>query len=162
VIYVGFSTTNQLISRIIRWFTKATTSHCFFVFDLFGKAWILQSDFFGVVVLPAEKFLKSNTLVAMAPIPELGEQDLARAMEHLGGAYDFGGLLGGIWPVIGRWFKKKWSNPWENPKALFCSEFVVTSLQMSGFPGADKLVASETTPEDLKHFLTEHYLNQEP
>lgn len=161
MIHVGFSTTNQLISRIIRWFTKATVSHCFFVFDLFGKGWVLQSDFFGVVILPLEKFQKSNTIIALAPIPELGEDDLARAMQELGGAYDFGGLLGGIFPIIGSWFKRKWKNPWENPSALFCSEFIVVSLQEASFPGADQLVASETTPEDLKDFLTAHYASQE-
>lgn len=154
MIQVGFSTTHMYLSRIIRFFTKSECSHAFFVFDLFGKAWVLEAGFFGVTLLALEKFQKTNTVIALVPI-EATESDLEAAMEELGDRYDFGGLLGSFFVIVGRWFKKKWKNPWDAPKALFCSEFVVKALQANGYPGAENLVAADTTPQDLLDFLTE-------
>ena len=159
MVHIGFSTTNQLISRIIRFFTGSKVSHCFMLFELFEQAWVLEAGFFGISLKPLKKFQKSDTVVALVPVP-LAEEDVARAMQALGEKYDFGGLLGSIFPLIGKWFKQKWKNPWNNSKALFCSEFCLKSLQEAGFPGADQLDPASTTPQDLLDFLTAHYLNQ--
>jgi hypothetical protein len=74
-------------------------------------------------------------------------------MTSLGENYDFGGLIGGIFPQIGKWFKQKWKNPWANPKALICSEFITLTLQQSGFKGTEELDPTSITPEELKDFL---------
>ena len=162
MVYVGFSTTDSIVSKIIRWFTKSEVSHAFFVIDLLGRAWVLESGFHGVTLSPAEKFTAKNTIKYLAQVHELDEPDVATVMNDLGENYDFGGLFGSAFVVIGRWFKQKWRNPWADPKAMFCSEFVVKSLQECGFPGADQLVPQDTTPQDLKDFLMAHYMNQEP
>lgn len=161
MVYIGFSKNKSLLSRLLCFFTKAECSHCFFVFDLYGQGWVLQADWDGIVIDSLAKFQKRDDVVALAAVPELDDQDLAAAMQYLGDGYDYMGLLGGIFPLIGRWFKKKWNNPWSNSKALFCSEFVVAVLQNARFPGAEDLVPDQTTPQMLKDFLTEHYLNQE-
>jgi hypothetical protein len=159
--YVGFSTTNGLLSRLLRWITRAEVSHSFLVVELYGKAWYVGAEAQGVVMMPMEKYVKKNTIKALCEVPELNDEDLAVVMGHLGEAYDYGGLLGGIFPQIGRWFKQKWKNPWANPKALICSEFVTLALQEAGLSGAEKLDPPSVTPQDLLGFLTEHYLNQE-
>lgn len=160
MVYVGFSTTNAILSRFIRWVTKSEVSHTFLVFDLYGRAWVLEAGFFGVTMLPVDKFQKDNIIKTMAAIPEIGDEHIAKAMDDLGDRYDFGGLLGSAVVIVGRWFKRKWKNPWQDSKAMFCSEFVVTILQEAHFPDAELLEPSETTPQDLQDFLTRYYLNQ--
>jgi len=158
--YVGFSTTNKIISRIIRWVTHSEVSHTFLAYQAFNRIWVLEAGFLGVSIVPLDKFKAKNNIVLMVPVRELSPDDLGAAMDQLGTAYDFGGLLGAIFPVIGHWFKRKWKNPWNNPKAMFCSELVVYSLQSAKFPGTEALVPADTSPQDLKDFFTEHYLNR--
>ena len=161
MIHVCFSTQpKNLLSRLVRWFTKSKASHSFLTFDALGRSWILESGVKGIVVLPLDKF--KDELVAAVQVPEISDEVLSKVMdEHLGLDYDFTGLFGMGINYLGRWFKAKWKNPWNNPGSMFCSEFVVETLQEAGFPGADKLVAADTSPQDLLDFLTEHYLNQE-
>ena len=109
--------------------------------------------------MPVEKLEKE--FVALVPIPELSPDDIALVMaDDLGEKYDFGGLLGMAWNIIGRWFKAKWKNPLNDSKAMFCSEFVVKALQQCQFPEAGKLEAANTTPQDRLDFLTEHYVRR--
>ena len=157
---IGFSTTNKIISRIIRWFTKAKCSHTFFVFALFDRPWVLGAEFGGIELISLERFQKNNSIVALADVPELGEEAVKDAMASLGEAYDFGGLLGGIFPIIGRWLKLKWTNPWENPKAMYCSEFVIRTLKAHKFPDIEALDATTATPQDLHDFLVAHYAKE--
>lgn len=154
MIYIGFSTQpKSTLSRIVRWFTKSKTSHALIVFQMFGRDWILESGIKGVVILPIERL--DGVMVELIPVPQLSEEDLSKAMvNNLGDDYDFTGLFGMAINVLGRWFKAKWKNPWNNPRSMFCSEFVVKTLQQSGYPGADRLEAATTTPQDLLDFLT--------
>lgn len=160
MIYIGFSTNpKNPLSRIIRWFTKSQVSHCFIIFRMFGKDWILESGAKGVVVLPMSKL--GGVMKAAVAIPELAPDDLGKVMENdLGDNYDYGGLFGMAVHIIGRWFKTKWRNPWNDSRAMFCSEFVVQALQQCKFQGADQLEAANTTPQDLLDFLTEHYVRR--
>lgn len=159
--YVGFSTTNKIISRLIRWITKAQVSHTFLIVELYGKPWVVGAEFQGLMMMSVEKFQKDNMIKAVCRVPELTDEHLAVVMQDLGEAYDFGGLVGGIIPQIGRWFKQKWKNPWANSKAMICSEFVCLALQEAGLEGAETLDPTAVTPQELKDFLTEHNLNRE-
>lgn len=160
MIHIGFSTQpKSWLSRIVRWFTKSKASHALIVFEMFDREWILESGIKGVVILPIERL--DGQMVALVPIPELSPADLSKVMvDDLGDDYDFTGLFGMTINVLGRWFKAKWKNPWNNPRSMFCSEFVVKTLQQCGFPGADQLEAANTTPQDLLDFLTEHYVRR--
>lgn len=149
---VGFSTTNMIISRIVRWFTNSKCSHAFMVIDLYDKPWVLESGYFGIVLLPLDKFAKANKIVALVPV-DVPQINVVSAMEELGDAYDFGGLVGAMFPIVGRWFKARWNNPFNSSRAMFCSEFVVTALQHANFPGSDTLVPANTSPQNLMDFL---------
>lgn len=155
--YIGFSTTNRLVSRLIRWITKAQVSHTFLIVELYGQSWAVGAEFNGLVMIPMKKFQAKNIIKAVCRVPELTDEKLSVLMGSLGEAYDFGGLFGGIFPQIGRWFKRKWKNPWNNRKALFCSEFVVQALQLAGLPGAETLCPTTTTPQEIKDFLLRHH-----
>ena len=159
--YVGFSTTNKLISRLIRWITRAEVSHTFLIVELYGQPWVAGAEFNGLVLMPVHKFQRNNTIKAVCKVPELTDKHLEKVMDSIGEAYDYGGLIGGIFPQIGRWLKQKWKNPWANPKAMICSEFVTMALQECKLKGAEGLDPVAVTPQELKDFLTEHNLNRE-
>jgi hypothetical protein len=159
--YVGFSTTNKLISRIIRWITKAKVSHTFLIVELYGKPWVVGAEFQGLSMMSVEKFQKGNMIKAVCRVPEITDEHLAVVMENLGEAYDFGGLIGGIFPQIGRWFKQKWKNPWADKKAMICSEFVALALQEAKVKGSEELDPTAVTPQELKDFLLKHNLSKE-
>ena len=124
--------------------------------EQFGQKWLLEAQWNGVVVGSMKKFEKDNTVIELIPVPELTDADLAEALQEAGDAYDYGGLFGVVLTLIGKRLKKKWKNPWNNTKAVFCSELLVLALQKAKFPGIESLTASETTPEDLLNFLQEH------
>lgn len=154
MISIGFSTTDKLLSRIIRKLTKSRVSHSFIMFDWLGKKWVLEAGFNGVGILPLERFLADgNIIVEVVDLPHVELEDLIPAMEDMGERYDFGGLLGGIVPLIGKWFKQKWHNPFNDTKALFCSEFIVYWLQDLAFEPAYNLVPEDVSPEELLKLL---------
>ena len=55
-----------------------------------------------------------------------------------------GGTVG-----LGRILRRRWKNPTQSSKAMFCSEMAVSVLQLSGVPWSRDLVASEVSPQDL-------------
>jgi len=59
---IGFSTTNGLMSRTIRWFTKARISHVYLkIYDqTFGTELVVHSDWDGVQFNLFEKFSIDN------------------------------------------------------------------------------------------------------
>jgi hypothetical protein len=150
-----FSTTTKLLSRIIRWFTQAPVSHCSFLyFDVdFGREMVLEATLEGVRIIPLEVFQKHNIVVkTFIPRHDL-KPGLAKAGSILGAAYDFTGLLGMLWVLLGRWFKKKWQNPLDNVHSLFCSEFVARVLWWSSYPGTEYWEPRNMTPADLYGFF---------
>jgi hypothetical protein len=58
-----------------------------------------------------------------------------------------------LWMLLSRWLKKKLKNPWNNPHALFCSEFVAQVLRWSYYPGTEYWTPAEMTPRDLYIFI---------
>jgi hypothetical protein len=151
--YVGFSRTETLLSRLLRWITNAEVSHAFLVIEQYGKLWYLGAEAQGIVMLPMSRYEKKNT-VFIYPVIGLTDTHISTIMEsYLGEAYDYGGLFGAIFPQVGRWFKRKWKNPFANPKATICSEFVTLALQEADIQGAWKLDPPATTPQDLKNLF---------
>jgi hypothetical protein len=153
MVQIGFSTTPKILSRFIRWVTKSRVSHSFIIFDWLGKRWVLESGFSGVVIVPWEKFQRDNIIVKVIAPGFVYNMDLLPAMEELGEKYDYGGLFGTAWVLIGRWLKMKWKNPFNDSKAMFCSELVTKILQKAGHPAVQGLDPATTTPEDLLELL---------
>lgn len=148
MICVGFSTTNMVLSRFIRWVTGSTTSHAWLLFDFHGIPMVFEATFEGVRLIPLEVFKKSNDIVVIYQTP-CGEETLKPIFHKLGQNYDFGGLLGSAVVQLGRRFRRRWNNPWNNGKALFCSEIVAEWLRDVGYPGAENLASAEVSPQDL-------------
>jgi hypothetical protein len=156
MISIGFSTTKKPVSRLVRWITKSKVSHSFIVFDWLGEKWILESEWAGVQVIPMSRFMsksKGNIIVDIVDLPDATMDDLKLALQDSGVAYDYGGLFGAIFPIIGTWLKMKWKNPWQNTKAMFCSEFIVVWLQDLGLISEGDLIAGDTDPNTLLKFL---------
>lgn len=154
---VGFSTSKKLISRLIRWFSDSVVSHAWLLyFDVdFGKDMVLESTLEGVRIIPFEAFKKHNIVKdewLFQPRVDLA-LGFQKAGEELGSKYDFRGLFGMALVVVGRWLKKRWKNPWQNPRSMFCSEFVASILKWSHCPGTDYWDVSTITPDDLLDFF---------
>lgn len=156
---IGFSTPKKFnpVSWLVRKVSGSVASHAFFIY--FDKDWevdmVMEAHEYGFRLMPLAHFEKKNEIVATfrprTPI-DAGVQHVA--LEYLGKPYDWGGLFGGVILLLGRWLKRKWHNPWENSKAVFCSEAVVIALQKSAYLGAGELEARDTTPQDLLEFFT--------
>lgn len=144
---IGFSTTNSWVSRSIRWVTGSSVSHAYIEFEWLGRPFIMDADWSGVRIVPREKF--RDQVVALIPV----QVDLHLAFDFVGDRYDYGGLLGMGWVILGRFLKRKWRNPFANARARFCSEMIVHMLQRAHYPGSGSLDPSTTSPQDLLEFL---------
>ncbi len=152
MVKIGFSTTDKLLSRVIRKITNASVSHCWFLFEAHGKEFVLQADIGGVRITPFTKWEKKwKSIQLIEPKVEI---DLSSAWDMLDENYDYGGLIGNAWVYLGLLFKKKWKNPFENARSLFCSELVIKVLQTANYPGAAELNSSTTTPAQILELLT--------
>lgn len=157
---IGFSTPKHFnpVSWLVRKLTGSAASHAFFIFyDHDWEAdWMMEAHELGFRDQSLERFEKKNEIVATF-IPKVsiavGLKYVAKT--YIGTAYDYGGLFGTAPILFWRWLKKKIHNPLHSPKNVFCSEAVVIALQKSNYPGAEKLVAQDTTPQDLLNFFKE-------
>lgn len=122
---------------------------------------VLQSsdDTGGFHLMTYAVFKQKNQVVAMFELGDLANVGLQTASLKLGHRYDYLGLFGMAWVLLGRWLKRKWRNPWESSKALTCAEAVVYILQESDYPGARMLDPSSVTPQDILDFIA---LRQQP
>jgi len=157
-IRIGFTTvTNSWISRLVRWATKSQCSHVIFVY--YDQDWqvdmVLEASDVGFREIPLSVFEKKNTIVALLEPKVCIDEGLKFvALNYLGTMFDYTGLLGHGPILLGRWFKRKWHNPWNTPSSMFCSEAVVVAMQKAGYPGADKLTPEDTSPQDLLAFMS--------
>lgn len=140
-----FTTTRGPISWVIRYVSKSPVSHCAVGFDIDGVSLVLEADIGGVHLSIREKFLKANPiLVAEYACPE-GTR-VAPALKVLGKEYDYAGLVGfGIVTPIRKWLGKRVHNPFNQTRAVICSE-LVRALNLDVFSGLDVM---DVTPQDL-------------
>lgn len=154
---LGFSTPKKFnpISWIVRKFTKSRCSHTWFVYyDMdFEMDMVMEAHELGFRLIPYSRFEKHNQVVAIITPKTSLDAGLKWSAEWLGTAYDFAGLIGMAWVIIGRMLKKKWKNPLQVSHAMFCSEMAVTAMKKSLYPNAGSLNQHETSPEDLLDFL---------
>lgn len=155
---VAFSTPKHFnpVSWLVRKFTGSTASHAFFIYyDVdFCSDMVMEAHEVGFRIIPLAHFEKKNEILATFTPKTSIEEGLKKvALEYLGTMYDYGGLFGGLVTMFGKWLKRKWHNPLQSSKAVFCSEAVVIALQESKYPGADGLEARDTTPQDLMNYF---------
>jgi hypothetical protein len=153
---VGFSTTNTLLSRIIRRFTGSRVSHAFLVYqDVdFDREMIMEAAGAGFRIVPLDRFRRHNRVVAIFTPRHPIDEGLRAAVDWLGESYDAGGLVGMALLLAGRWLKVRLRrrNFLARSRALFCSEAVARACRASRYPGFD-LDPETTTPQDLFAFF---------
>lgn len=136
--YIVFSTTNSLISRIIRFILKSKISHAALLTDIQGIPIIVDAGWTGIEPKTYDKWIKSNTIIKVFE-PKVA-LDLKSAVEHFGTKYDYVGLFGYFFVVMGRWMKIKFKNKLASPRKMICSEFIFTldpKRQLEEFQGKD-------------------------
>lgn len=158
---IGFSTvTNSIVSRFVRWLTKSKCSHAFFVYydEDFEADIVMEASDVGFRDIPLAVFAKQNTIVALiTPKVNIDAGFKWVALNYLGTGFNYSGLLGNIFVLMGRWLKRKWNNPWDKPGSVFCSEVVVVAMQYKDnptiYPGVGLLTPKNTNPADLLAFM---------
>ena len=150
---IGFSTPRHFnpVSWLVRKLTGSRASHVWFLYadQDWGADFVLEAHELGFRLLPFERFEKENQVVRVVTPSEDIDDGVKWAAHWLGTAYDFSGLVGMAWVVLGRVFKRRWTNPLQNSRAMFCSEMTVEVLRRSGVPWAQSLVPSTVSPQDL-------------
>jgi hypothetical protein len=153
VVSIGFSTPKSFnpVSWIIRKLTKSRASHTWFLYyDADFEMWmVMEAHELGFRLIPFERFRNRNEVVAIFTTKTSLSDGLKWAAKWLGTAYDFGGLIGMAWVVLGRILKRRWRNPLQNSHAMFCSEMALTVLQLSGVGWSKLAEPHETSPQDL-------------
>lgn len=152
-ISIGFSTPRRFnpISWLVRKLTGSKASHAWFLyFDADFEMWmVMEAHELGFRLIPFKRFNEQNNVVAVYSTNTPLDAGLKMAAQWLGTEYDFGGLIGMAWVILGRMLKHKWRNPLENSHAMFCSEMAVSVLQSSGVGWSKQVEPHETSPQDL-------------
>ena len=159
-IRVGFSTTNALTSRLIRFFTRSKVSHAWVSFrdETLDKTLVMHATRIGYNVETWKQFTSHNTLVAMYGCDYDLRPGLQEVANWLGTQYDFEGILGFLWVLFMRWFHVKRRNPFRDAAKLFCSEAVLMVLKFSEaikIPGVKEMKRKTTDPEELLELCQE-------
>ena len=150
MITLMFTKSSSIGSVLIRWISRSPVSHSVIGgLELCGVPVVIHASFGGVQISTMDEFLRHHTLVAeFALMPDVS-QELQSAVRKIGQRYNYVGLFGYIPVLLGRWLKKKWSNPFRSAISTVCSEFIDSVLDDGKIPEMKDLVPSETTPNDL-------------
>lgn len=153
-IRVGFSTTSHWTSRLIRWFTNAVVSHAWVLYwdEDFETECVLEFTEGGCRITTYVGFKKKNQIVKVWTPTKSLRPGFVKMATHLEEGYDYLGLFGMAWVMLGRWLKHKWKNPLASSSKAFCSEAVVQVLVWAEYPGLEHTDPHTTSPEDLLQF----------
>jgi hypothetical protein len=157
-IAVGFSTTNSLFAKAVRFFTNSTISHTYIRFyDKTLKTYlILHSDFGGTQFSLAERFDAENISMYEYIINnETLDKAIADNLWHLDKKYHYRKIWSWMWLImLKRWVVRKIKDPIENPKKLICTDFVVFILNAAGVTDIE---IGSMTPDDLHKWCEQNY-----
>lgn len=146
---IGFSTTNNWLSAIIRWVTRSPCSHAWLAFDdqTMGTRLVMQAEAWGFEVRPWDRWRRENKLVAeFRPIGPVLDNSLKWIATYLGSRYDYrAAFLAGLWRWLGRGLRGKFNDPTK----LMCSEGVVRFLQHAGYQSVADFDPEITSPARL-------------
>ena len=152
-INVCFSTTDSIISRVVRWFTRSEVSHCYITYmdQTLRRVMIMEVHWKGFILVPWDaKTLKGRKLVARYSINVPVEDQLEalhRLTFYLGVGYDYFNLI----PMALRRIRAQFQNPFNSEGRIICSESVVHFLNDCG--AAKLLHPHSWTPEDLYSYV---------
>jgi len=145
----------SLLSWIIRKVLRSKCSHCCWLYhdwDL-GLDMILEAGNDGFRLLPYHRFQQNNTVVRIINPKVSVDRALAFTTRWIGTPYDFKGLFGMAWVMLGRFLKRKWHNPFHSRSMVFCSESMARGLQHIEYPGFPKDNPETITPVQILEFF---------
>jgi hypothetical protein len=154
---IGFSTTNALLSRLIRRLTGSRVSHAFLVYrDVdFDREMVMEAVGAGFRIVPLDKFARHNRIVGIVTPRHPIDEGLRSAVDWLGEGYDAPGLVGMAVLLAVRALRlrtRRMRNLLASRRALFCSEAVARACRACAYPGFDR-DPETTTPQDLYAFF---------
>ena len=157
-IALGFSRTNNLPSRMIRWFTRSQISHTYIrlYIPTFRKHFILHADWDGVKFDLAEKFEIENIILEEYIVDDSRlDASIIKNLWHLGKKYDYIKLFNWAWAIIlKRWFIRKVKDPVIDPKKLICTDFAIYIFNGAGITN---LKIGHMAPADMVDWCRQHY-----
>lgn len=153
-ITIGFSTQNDICSRVIRWCTRSPCSHSFIAFDdtVLRMRLVMQAKAWGFELRPQRRWLLSNVVVAeFKPIGNSLDEALISIAQSLGLKFDYmSGTLLLLRSLLGRWSQSGFSLRVKNsPGKLICSEAVIRFLKIADYRTVRDLDPELTGPGDL-------------
>lgn len=153
---LGFSTPRRFnpVSWLVRRVTGSECSHSFFLYwdDDFQCDMVLEAHEFGFRLITWKRFVANNRIVALVEPTHPLEVGFVKLGVWVGSDYDFTGLIGQALVQFGRFLKRKWRNPSQSSRSMFCSESIVRCMQWAEHPEAKTFSPKETTPQDLLTF----------
>lgn len=147
-ITIGFSTTNKLISRLIRWVTRGKVSHAWIAFTdpCLGTRLVMQAEAWGFEIRTWERWKTQNLLIAeYRPLQNM-TRPLRSIAKSLGVKYDWkSAFFAGLWRWFGVWLRGRFNSP----KKLMCAEAVIRFLQFGEVVAVAHLDPEVTSPARL-------------
>lgn len=166
MLWVVFTRSESLISKIIRWGTKGSYSHALLLWEDPMLGWLrMEADWDGYHIRPTSlrprfdglRIVDSQSLEDFGfvgiPLPNQYDGLLRICAQWLGHRYDYPAIAGFLVVVLGRQLRMRWRNPFASPSALFCSEAIAKALKQLKYPGFDNVLPENTTPQDLFDLL---------
>jgi len=152
---IGFSTGSSWLSCVIRWFTDSAASHAWILYwdSEFEADCVLEFTRGGCRITTLTSFEKHNRVVKKALPRHPISLGMKKVAEWLDKPYDYKGLFGMVWVMVGRWLHRKWKNPWGSAQAMFCSEAVARVLRAADYPGTEYWDPETISPQDLFEFF---------
>jgi hypothetical protein len=148
-ITVIFTTSGGLLSWLIRKITGGDVSHCAIGTSVHGVPVIIEDTAGGVRIYPRKRWESGRKIVREYSFIPRMEDGLKVAIQRVGDSYDYVGLVGMLWVMLGRWLRKKWRNPLAKAGSAWCSEFVVRMDVDHQIPEWEGLDPETVTPRDL-------------
>lgn len=149
MITIAFFSSNELISKIIRFLTNSKVSHSAIGLELDGVKYFLHADTKGVNLVSRSNFLKEDYLIdEFEVIPNI-EEEVFCGLRYIGKKYDYTGLVGFLPMMLFRIFGIKITNILNNKSSYFCSEFIVDIDKFSKIKEFSGIKPGETSPKDL-------------
>jgi hypothetical protein len=153
---IGFSSRKgNILSSVIRWFTRSKISHCWLLLDDPQKGRVvLEAEYGpGIEETPWAWFPKDEVVALVTPAVPL-EAGLEAAKAWMGEKYNVAGLFGMAWVMVWRWLHVKVRNPFRNSHEMFCSVLLSRVLQLSNYPGMEGRDPQSMEPEDVYELVT--------
>lgn len=165
-VFIGFSTTDVWLSKLIRSVSRSKYSHAWVRHgsELWGGQWVTQADWPVVRTWPWDMASRTWTVQQLyRPTFDitLAMRSVRKDFEK---RYDIAGLFGiFLVTVVQRWFHRRIQNPLASPDELFCSEFVCQMLMNVRLPDGTALPETERwSPEQASPKLLEKYCRRHP